>query len=423
MATWYDNLRNLREDAAEGRRLRYDPKIGMPEVAGAALPAALPAAALWDYNRIMNPAARKMIESATEMPYKVLEKKMRLGDVGLQGLGHTDNPLLVRGSEIAGGQPLGHGFVVGGANPAGRSAGKWTTVFHGGSNNFPIGKLKGLTDFDRDWVVNESSHRPWLNRLKAIRESLAEAKDLKQGTDESLAAFLSRRLKHWNDRGTSLTKQLNLVTNKRREIGIAGGTLSSKFERLLKTHGTGAQLLEKHQIDPNLPFDHYTTAARKRVTLLMRGAEDLTHAQKLYVYKQLGMDLPAEYSVPKAAKAFLKSIFIPNRLSGKPDLGMVNRLCPAGSHMCGSLPAKILKGLGLSGRYARTSSALPGDMLTNLNLKSVGIAGVNAKVRALAHLKTVAKRRNIAGVLAALGAAAVGGTGVHAVRNILEKRD
>ena len=450
-------MSNLSSDVQAGRRRRYDPKIGMPEVAGASLPAALPAKALWDYNKVMRPAAFKMINNAPVMSYYELEKAMRLGDVGLQGLGATDFPVLVGGSEIAGGQPLPHGFVVGG-NPKGR----FTRVFHGGSNNFPVRSAPGLLKKDKAWIVEKATHRSWQNNIRAMLKSYQEAKAVERNPGESVSAFGNRALKKFTSRRTSLNKQFASVLRIRKELAELGGSKfnspnGKKYLNMLQRWGT-PHLLDETPNPGNLTEiwddagkklrttgDHYSNAARQRVTLLMRpenkvvtgggllgqlsprsrrtSRSPLTAAQKMYVHRQLGMDLPANYSTPKAAKAFLKSIFLPNMLSGKPDRGMVNRLCPAGSHMCGSLPAKILKGLGLSGRYGRTSGALPGDMLANLNLKPIGIAGVKAKSRALARLVTSAKRRNIAGVLAALGAAAVGGTGVHTVRNILEKRD
>lgn len=431
-------MSNLSSDVQAGRRRRYDPKIGMPEVAGAALPAALPAMALRDYNKVMHPAAFKMINNAPVMSYYELEKAMRLGDVGLQGLGASDFPVLVGGSEIAGGQPLPHGFVVGG-NPKGRAA----RVFHGGSNTFPVRSAPGLLKKDKAWIVEKATHRSWQNNIRSILRSWQEAKAMERNPGESVAAFATRSLNKFNLRRTSLDKQFASVLDIRKDLERLGGAKPNtvagrKYLNLLRDYGT-PHLLDETPNPGNLTDhydwvdnklkkikttgDHYSNAARQRVSLLMRSKTPLTAAQKMYAHRQLGMDLSANYSVPKAAKAFLKSIFLPNRLSGKPDLEMVNKLCPAGSAHCGSIPAKILKGLGLSGRYARTSGALPGDMLANLNLKPIGIAGVKAKSRALARLATSAKRRNIAGVLAALGVAAVGGTGVHTVRNILEKRD
>ena len=310
----------------------------------------------------------------------------------------------------------------------------------------------GLLKKDKAWIVEKATHRSWQNNIRAMLKSYQEAKAVERNPGESVSAFGNRALKKFTSRRTSLNKQFASVLGIRKELAELGGSEfnspnGKKYLNMLQRWGT-PHLLDETPNPGNLTEiwddagkklrttgDHYSNEARQRVSLLMRpenrsyspwklrGQLQLTPAQKMYVHRQLGMDLSANYSMPKAAKAFLKSIFLPNMLSGKPDLGMVNSICPAGSHHCGSLPAKILKGLGLGGRFARTSGALPGDMLANLNLKPIGIAGVKAKSRALARLATSAKRRNIAGVLAALGAAAVGGTGVHTVRNILEKRD
>ena len=479
-------MKTFLSDVRAGRRRRYDPKIGMPEVAGAAIPAALgPGLALGQYESIFLPRAKKVFESVKKMPYRKLEGLMQFGDVGLQGMYDSPYKILLEGSAAAGGQPLGHGLFVAG-DPSGKmqvktpySGGKGTkpvwaddvytgkyvhpkvnnrgtipflNVFHGGQSSVPVsGSTKHLLPADRPWVLSEASHRPWLNKVRAGKEALSEMFALEQGSgsyasgkavpeSESFAKFLRRRSLYLTSRYKSLKTQLEAVSGVRSGLAALGGAhpdteLGKQFLRQLSTHDPVPKLLMESDIKASRgnavnavtgkarrATDHYSSEALKRITLLMRPKVPLTEAQKIFMHRQLGMDLSASYSTPKAAKAFLSSIFLP-KFDGPATSGLNAKLCRSGSAMCGSQPAKILKALGLTGRFSRVDSALPGNILENLNLKPVGIAGTNAKVRALAHLATVANRRRLLGLAAILGTAAVGGTATHAVRNILEKRD
>lgn len=359
--------------------------VGMPKIAedagrfsgvdaaAAAAAGALPATSLLQYHATTRPAIERALRQAKVFTYAELERKLRLGDVGVAGMGKTDYPFLVRGSEVAGGNPLAHGFIVG----------RKGRIYHGGSNYIPLHAIKGVRNADIGRLQAAVTTRGMHGAI-ASRWALLDAWRAAKAADPKakLKAFANT----WQARQRYYNGALDRV---------ADVLASPKYRR-----GAGARRVFTDYIHRSLR----TADQPGRVTMVLRPTPPLSAAQKAYVHRQLTADAPAYYSTGNAIRAALKKVFLPTLPSSPLPTAQQCLLSNAAGHQCGSLPAKILRGLGLTGRRA---GKLPVELLDNPNLKVIGMAGRGSRARALAHLARVARWRTAAG-LAAAGLAATG---------------
>ena len=118
------------------------------------------------------------------------------------------------------------------------------------------------------------------------------------------------------------------------------------------------------------------------------------------------------YKSLDAAGALFKSLFVPK---GPETLNQFKpSACPPGATHCGALPAGWLQALGKQPSNVAAKSTLPGSLITNPNLKIVGIA---EKSKMLKQLKHAVKLRSVAGLLAAgTGALGLGALGKYTGR-------
>jgi len=154
------------------------------------------------------------------------------------------------------------------------------------------------------------------------------------------------------------------------------------------------------------PIADYFKTDKGRPHILMR--PEGKKIQPRDFHKFIRNEGKGHYSSLNGLKAMAKSLFVPKSWAGKPQFNPA--ACPPGATHCGQLPAKWLQSLGKQPSNVSGKLTLPGHVLTNPNLKPVG---VTHKGKMLRQTLEAGKMRGKAGLLAA-AAGAVGLGGVSA---------
>jgi hypothetical protein len=179
--------------------------------------------------------------------------------------------------------------------------------------------------------------------------------------------------------------------------------------------GRGAERLFKRYLPTHI-YEH-----PRQATVLFRPKQPLGAAAKQYVHRQLSYGVPAYYGGAAGTGAGLRKVLAPTLTRKVKAAAKLLRVCKKhNAQHCGSMPAKILKGLGLAPARQGT---LPVELFTNQNLRVAGIAGYGAKRRLLQGLRSAARGRTAVGVAAATILAALGAGTVYVGRHAVQRRE
>lgn len=300
------------------------------------------------------------------------------------------------------------------------------TIWHGGSVDIPITRLKGVKANHLGWF-NASAATPRQNTVSAwigalnpdtLKLENGAVRFLKRRAGEGKRQHLRRAFRLVAMPNSKLTPiEKGIKTKMLKEVKYRRDNLNKIYEIRQKIY-TGGRKASKSLLQKHLPTTlEALDGPEDLVTMVMRPKIPLTTKEMRTGNKMMLGNAASRYSVGQGFRAGLRNIVAPRipgpKLKGEEML----RVCNKETNICSSIPSRLAQMSGRLGKWINPAHDLPAWGITNPDYKPLGIAGRNAIPRALKSLARNAKGRTALGVGAAVGMAGLGAGAVNLVRN------